>query len=86
MHQINLNRLITISANDVDAGYAKEEIDVEYKNNKIETGFNSKYLLEMTSVLEGDKIKMHFNDSSSPTLVEDIEDHDSIYVIMPMRI
>ncbi|MDC0857697.1 DNA polymerase III subunit beta, partial [Rickettsiales bacterium] len=77
---------ITISANDVDNGYAKEELDTEYKDSLVEAGFNSKYLLEMTSVIDGNQIRMHFSDSSSPALVEDVEDEDSLYVIMPMRV
>ncbi|MBT4922479.1 MAG: DNA polymerase III subunit beta [Rickettsiales bacterium] len=80
------NDNITISANDLDHGFAKEEIDTEYKDTRVETGFNSKYLLEMTSVIDGNQIRMHFSDSSSPTLVEDLEDQDSLYVIMPMRV
>jgi len=77
---------ITISANDVDNGFAKEELDTEYKDSSVEAGFNSKYLLEMTSVIDGNQVRMHFADSSSPALVEDVEDQDSLYVIMPMRV
>ncbi|MBL6785068.1 MAG: DNA polymerase III subunit beta [Rickettsiales bacterium] len=77
---------ITISANDIDNGFAKEELDTEYNDSSVEAGFNSKYLLEMTSVIDGNQIRMYFADSSSPALVEDVEDQDSLYVIMPMRV
>ena len=40
----------------------------------------------MTSVIDGNQVRMHFADSSSPALVEDVEDEDSLYVIMPMRV
>ena len=34
---------------------------------------------------EGDNIEIFFNDVSSPALIKDPSDFDSIYVIMPMK-
>jgi len=79
------NKLV-LSADNVEVGFAEEELPVDYANDKIETGFNSKYLLELTSVLDGDTAEFHFSDGSSPTLVQDLTDTSSLYVIMPMRI
>lgn len=76
---------LNISANNIDTGFAQENLDVDYKSKKIETGFNAKYLLEMISVLEGENVKLLFADGSSPTLIQDLSDDESLYVIMPMR-
>lgn len=78
------NKLL-LSANSNESGYAQEEIPVNYNNNKIETGFNSRYIMELTSVLEGDTMELFFSDSSSPTLVQDSNDNASLFVIMPIR-
>jgi len=78
------NKLL-LSANSAESGYAQEEIPVNYDSNKIETGFNSRYIMELTSVLEGDTMELFFADSSSPTLVQDTEDNSSLFVIMPIR-
>ncbi len=79
------NKLI-LSADNIEVGYAKEELNVDYSHALIETGFNSKYLIELTSVLDGDTAEFHFSDGSSPTLVQDSSDLSSLFVIMPMRI
>ena len=79
------NKLI-LSADNIEVGYAKEEINVDYSHALIETGFNSKYLIELTSVLDGETAEFHFSDGSSPTLVQDSSDLSSLFVIMPMRI
>ena len=79
------NKLL-LSADSVESGYAQEEIIVDYDLNRIETGFNSRYIIELTSVLEGEEMEFHFADSASPTLIHDISDNSSLFVIMPMRI
>lgn len=79
------NKLL-LSANSTESGHAQEEITVNYDHSKIETGFNSRYIMELTSVLEGDTMELFFSDSSSPTLVQDVNDSASLFVIMPIRI
>ena len=79
------NKLV-LSADNVEVGFAKEELAVNYASDLIETGFNSKYLIELTSVLEGETAEFHFSDGASPTLVQDSSDSSSLFVIMPMRI
>ena len=54
-------------------------------DHDLEISFNSKYLVDVASQLEGDNIEIYFNDISSPALIKDPGDFDSIYVIMPMK-
>lgn len=82
---LNKNKL-TLSSDNQETGYAQEELNVEYNENEIETGFNSKYLLELTSVIDGEMAEFHFASSSAPTIVKDASDPSLLYVIMPMRI
>ncbi len=49
-------------------------------------GFNSRYLLEMMSVLEGSEISISLKDSNLPALVKDNKDNSAVFVIMPIRI
>ena len=58
--------------------------DIWYTSLKI-WGFNSKYLIDIASQLDGEKIEIFFNDSGSPALIKDPSDFDSIYVVMPMK-
>ena len=45
----------------------------------------SRYLIDVASQLDGEKIEIFFNDTGSPALIKDPSDFDSIYVVMPMK-
>ncbi len=77
---------LIVSATSEENGAAKEEIEAEYSENPFDIGFNSRYLLEMMSVLKGQKIQIRLKDGNAPALVSDSEDPTSLFVIMPMRI
>ncbi len=78
--------VMTLSANSPDAGAASEELEAQYSLEKIEIGFNSRYVLDMAKQIKGETIEFRFADSASPTLVRDSEDENAVYVIMPMRV
>ena len=48
--------------------------------------FNSKYLLDITNQIQGDKIYFSLSDSSSPALITDEQQEGTIFVLMPMRV
>ena len=48
--------------------------------------FNSKYLMDMASQIEADKIIFKFNEPGSPVLAIDPIDKNSLFVLMPMKI
>ena len=77
---------LTLSADNDDNGDATENIDVSYTAAGFEIGFNSRYLLDMMSQVEGDTVQFVLSDGSSPALVRDPADVGALYVIMPMRI
>ena len=51
----------------------------------MEISFNPRYLIDVASNMDGDKIEMYFKESGSPALIKDPSDFDTIYVIMPMK-
>jgi DNA polymerase III subunit beta len=77
---------LTLSANSPENGTANETLDVNYGADSIEIGFNSRYLLEMMSQVEGDSAQFVLADSSSPAIVRDSADIGALYVVMPMRV
>jgi DNA polymerase III subunit beta len=77
---------LTLSANSAEHGNATEELDATYSAAKIEVGFNSRYLLDMMSQIEGDMAQFILNDGASPAIVRDTADVGALYVIMPMRV
>lgn len=77
---------LTLSASSPEHGTASEEIDVKFSSPALEVGFNSRYLLDMMSQIEGDTAQFMLNDGASPALVRDTADVAALYVIMPMRV
>lgn len=77
---------LKLAANSPDHGNASEEVDVTYSADEIETGFNSRYLLDMLAQIEGDMVQFVLAESTAPALVRDPGDVGAVYVIMPMRV
>ena len=76
---------INLQVSTNEGSFAHEEIDIEYSNDKIETGFNSRYLLEVIGQVDKEELTIHFKDAFSPALVE-AKELGAVYVIMPIRI
>jgi DNA polymerase-3 subunit beta len=79
------DRLI-LSVNAPDAGAAEEELAVAYADERLEIGFNAKYLLEIASQVDRENAVFLFNSPGDPTLMREGNDASAIYVVMPMRV
>jgi len=77
---------LTLSATSAENGSATEELEVGFDHDEIEIGFNSRYLLDITSQIDSDGAEFVLADASSPTIVRDGEDPSALYVLMPMRV
>ena len=75
---------LNLSVNNTNSGDGNESLTVSF-NHDLEISFNSRYLIDVASQLDGEKIELFFNDTGSPVLIKDPSDFDSIYVIMPMK-
>ncbi|MCK5373783.1 MAG: DNA polymerase III subunit beta [Alphaproteobacteria bacterium] len=74
-----------LSASSPEAGSATEELEVNGDTN-MEIGFNAKYLLDITSQIEGEGCRLILADSAGPTIIQDSSDPSSLYVLMPLRV
>ena len=77
---------LTLSATSPEAGSATEELEVSYDDTALEIGFNSRYLLDITQQITGDRVSFVLADSASPTIVRDMATEAALYVLMPMRV
>ena len=75
---------LNLSVNNANSGDGNETLNVKF-NHDLQISFNSRYLIDVASQLDGEKIEIFFNDSGSPALIKDPSDFDSIYVVMPMK-
>jgi DNA polymerase-3 subunit beta len=78
--------VLGLMADAQDHGNAHEELEVQYSADEVEAGFNSRYLIEMLSQIEGETVQMVFSDSSAPAVIRDTGNVGALYVIMPMRV
>ena len=75
---------LNLSVNNANSGDGKETLNVKF-NHDLEISFNSRYLIDVASQLDGESIEVFLNDTGSPALIKDPSDFDSIYVVMPMK-
>jgi DNA polymerase-3 subunit beta len=77
---------LILSVTNPDSGSATEEIEVEYDNDPLDIGFNSRYLLDIANQLDGEVAVLRLADPGSPTLIQDKDAKGALYVLMPMRV
>ena len=75
---------LDLSVNNTNSGDGKETLNVKF-DHELEISFNSRYLIDVASQLDGERIEIFFNDTGSPALIKDPGDFDSIFVVMPMK-
>ena len=75
---------LDLSVNNTNSGDGKETLTVKFDHD-LEISFNSRYLIDVASQLDGDRVEIFFNDTGSPALIKDPGDFDSIFVVMPMK-
>ena len=73
-----------LSVNNTNSGDGKETLNVKFDHN-LEISFNSRYLIDVASQLDGEIIELFLNETGSPALIKDPGDFDSIFVVMPMK-
>ena len=77
---------MSLSSSSADTGSGAEDIKLNYSGEKLEIGYNAKYLLEIIQQIEENEIVIKLFDSSSPTIIEDPNDQSVLYILMPMRV
>jgi DNA polymerase-3 subunit beta len=82
---------MTLTVRNMDAGQAVEELEVDYDGAPFETGFNARYVLDVTGQIGGELAEFRFAEHTGggpaldPTLVLDPTDAGVQYVLVPMR-
>jgi DNA polymerase III subunit beta len=65
---------------------AEEELEVDYRGETLDIGFNITYLLDVLQNQSGEKVQLAFGDANSSALITLPGRDDYKYVVMPMRI
>ncbi|WP_068828763.1 DNA polymerase III subunit beta [Pseudomonas sp. BMS12] len=78
--------LLKIQANNPEQEEAEEEVVVDYNGGSLEIGFNVSYLLDVLGVMTTEQVRLILSDANSSALVQEADNDDSSYVVMPMRL
>ena len=79
-NNLNLNTINNQSST------ASEDLQLDYKGDDIEIGFNSKYIMDLVNNLEDEEISIKFKDNTSPIIAQEKSNSNLVYVLMPMRV
>jgi DNA polymerase III subunit beta len=77
---------LRIQANNPDQEEARDEIEVEYKGQALEIGFNVNYLLDALAAIDTEQVELGFVDANSSCLISSPGVVVARYVVMPMRL
>ena len=77
---------LTVSTNNPDFGEARETIPIEYDGPGMAVGYNSRYFLDVLSILSSDKVVFSLLDDMSPAVLRPQEDSNFSYIVMPVRL
>ena len=77
---------LQLRANNPEQDEAIEDLAIQYADAPMEMSFNAQYLLEVLNVLDGDDVAMTMTEANQSVLVQDPQQQDQTYVVMPMRV
>ena len=77
---------VVLQAHNPEQEEAEEELEVKYKGEDIEIGFNVNYLLDALGAIESEEVTLSVVDSNSSCLLREPGNDDYKYVVMPMRL
>ncbi len=80
------NDHLKISCTNSEQEEAEEDLEVEYKGEALDIGFNITYLLDVLHNLGTERVLLAFGDANSSALITMPDRTDYKYVVMPMRI
>lgn len=83
--QIQPNTL-TISTTNQDHEEAVESLNATTEGDNLDIGLNASYLLEVLNHLPDGLLQLSFTDADSSILVQEPQDNNYQYIIMPMKI
>jgi DNA polymerase-3 subunit beta len=78
--------VVTIQAHNPEQEEAEDQVEVTYKGDEVEIGFNVNYLLDALAAVDSEKVTLGLTDGNSSCLVRAAGSTNAKYVVMPMRL
>lgn len=80
------NDALKLQAHNPEQEEAQDEVEIDYKGEEMEIGFNVTYLLDALSAVDTETVEIGLTDSNSSCLIRSPGTTQSRYVVMPMRL
>jgi DNA polymerase-3 subunit beta len=77
---------VAVTAVNPELGEATEDVAAECSGGDIELGMNARYVMDVFSVIEQEKVVIEMNEALSPALIRPLGDDGYRCVVMPMRL
>jgi DNA polymerase-3 subunit beta len=77
---------LTLQAHNPEQEEAEEQVEVAYKGDELEVGFNVGYLLDAIAAIDSSEVELGVTDGNSSCLVRSPGTSSARYVVMPMRL
>jgi len=77
---------LLIEADNPDLGNAKAQIDVPYRGDAMQIGFNARYFIDLLGEMKGKEVCLELGGDLDPAVVKPSDGTEYLGVIMPMRL
>ena len=77
---------LKLQAHNPEQEEAQDEVEIDYKGDEMEIGFNVTYLLDALTAIDTETVELGLTDANSSCLIRSPGTTQSRYVVMPMRL
>lgn len=77
---------IVLTADNMDLGDAREEVQADLEGDPLTTGFNIKYFQDFLGPTSSERLSMEMGEALDPCIVRLSGRDDCLFVVMPMRL
>jgi DNA polymerase III subunit beta len=78
--------LLMLQAHNPEQEEAEDQLEVVYKGEEVEIGFNVTYILDALAAIDADRVEIGLTDANSSCLIRAPGGAGARYVVMPMRL
>lgn len=77
---------LSVEADSPELGNARERLDVDYKGEPFQAGFNARYYIELLTEIGASDVEIALSGELDPAVITGQDANDYVGVIMPMRL
>lgn len=84
--KLNIENEKIIITSDSQLGKAREEMNIILQGENLKIAFNSKYLIDVLKIMDGEEIVMELSSGISPCVIKNKDNQNCTYLVLPVRL